>query len=1248
MADLKVTQIYSLLPGSNTEDPKLDWLPITRQNSENSDARTTLRMPYPRGDADIQSDCTICSGEGTVEKLIDGERVTVDCDHCGGTGIEPSGSVSVDEDGVITVHTDGESITVEGGKLTAHGTYEAGTAISIEDNTIGVKIDGETVKTNDAGELAVNISEGDGIAIDDGEVSVNIGSGLAINAQRNDVNVKVDGVTIKVNESNELESAVAIEPGEGIIANGMKVSAKISKGLEFDSSKSIAVKIDDDTIKTDATGHLYVNADVSAGDGISVLGHTVSVNAADKGAINVSPVGVAVRVDDDTIKIGDDNRLYVSKNVSEGDGIVVDGDTVSAKLGAGLEFDNKKGIAVKVDGQTIKYNPADGKLHSHIVNGDGINLSEPLNKVSVKVNPNSAVTVDANGVAIAVDDETIKVDPTTKKLTVTKTPEAGDGISVDENTVSVKLGDGLDFDATKNIKVVTDGDTVTIDNGKLTAHVTEGDGITVGESNEVSVKAAENGGIDVSASGVAVKIDDSTIKIGEDGKLYANAPEGRAGDGLTIKDGAYTVVAGDGIQVSADGVSVNIDGTSIVADGDGVLSAKTEVHAGYGLKVNEAGDELSLKIPSDGVLATTDGGVDVNVGTGLKKQNGKIAIDLDDGEFTTAVGNKVNVNIGSGLTEDSNKIAVKVDGTTVVVNKDGFLQAIPDVKAGNGIDIDEDYRISAKVGDGLKISPSGDISAKVDGATIVSDSGTLKSGFVGKNGIDITGNEVSAKLGDALDVIDGKISVRTDNDTVVVEDGVLKSVVEIEAGTAISVTDKKVSVKVGAGLDVNASDEIVVLPDNSTIKVQGGVVKGAYVGDDGVDVTGNVISAKVGKGLNINGDNEIVPDVDGVTVKIGEDGMISATCDLTQGAGITIADKKVSVKAGNSLVIDPTTGLEVDVDNKTIVIADGKVSGNYKAGFGLVMDEDTTTIEINPGKGLEVNGADEIQAKIDDSTIKADDDGTLYVSPDIYKAGSGIIIDNGEISVKEGSGVTVSSSGVSVNVDNVTIGVNDAKKLYGKYVGKNGIAVEDGKIGANIGAGLNVDGTNKINVVIDPATDATDTGFWTSKTTQAMITQATNFTPAYLIAKTERTKLECTGERLTWTMIDSRNVTTGPDRTFKVGDDEAAIINEFKFDVTFTIECPSYLTNASEFIISMDLTSSSETNAPDTVNEVPATHYYLDTTKQYSTFTLSGVVTRDLGYAPYFGIFLYPITASDDGEVVPDMYITAKIEGVGF
>ena len=138
----------------------------------------------------------------------------------------------VDEDSLNPVTGAAVAAAIEAGGGGGGGTeYSAGDGISIDDDTISAKVDGTTIGVNASGELE---------ALGGGGTTYDAGTGIDID-EYNNISVKLDGNTITVNGQNELE----------VIGGGGGSSYTAGAGIIIDSNNAINADVDNKTVSAD-------------------------------------------------------------------------------------------------------------------------------------------------------------------------------------------------------------------------------------------------------------------------------------------------------------------------------------------------------------------------------------------------------------------------------------------------------------------------------------------------------------------------------------------------------------------------------------------------------------------------------------------------------------------------------------------------------------------------------------------------------------------------------------------------------------------------------------------------------------------------------------------------------------------------------------------------------------------------------------------------------------------------------------
>ena len=328
-----------------------------------------------------------------------------------------------------------------------------------------------------------------------------------------------DGSTLNIvwtgQTGTTLSGTATFTPNVGIVAGYyLHLTFRLSTGLVSDVYIDLTELVD-----------IY-----TAGCGIKVADNVISVVTLNTGGVQCTGGAVSLKVSptgglqtDDTgvsIKVDTDGGLQTT---ADGAGIKVnpDGGLETNDAGAGIKVDPTGGLETSGDGAAIKVDP-DGGLET---TGSG---------TGVKVDPDGGLETTGEGTGI-------KIDPNGGL----EAGVGGAGVKTDPDGGLVTGSEGTGIDPEWFKEQVTSAET------KYNA----GNGISIsgsaGATRVISAKADPDGGLQVVADGIALKLNGATSGL------------------QTTADGTQ-VVAGDGISVTADGV--NVDDTVVRTSGNQTIA----------------------------------------------------------------------------------------------------------------------------------------------------------------------------------------------------------------------------------------------------------------------------------------------------------------------------------------------------------------------------------------------------------------------------------------------------------------------------------------------------------------------------------------------------------------------------------------------------------------------------------------------------------------------------------------------------
>ena len=365
---------------------------------------------------------------------------------------------------------------------------------------------------------------------------------------------------------------LALDIGQGLINNNGSLEADLGDGLVFDEDGG-AIEID----------YTDVQRKLTAGNGITINGSTISARAEAQGGLTVGAGGIAINNTEleqylamdgfnkvsgttstnawNTLTIGDTTKSVVDV----GQGLVKSSGTIEADIGDGLQFDPEGGaIEVKAEAQGCINVGAGGVSVNNVELGQVL-VMDGFNKVSGTSSANAWQTLNIGG--------------TTKNII-----DAGDGLIKDNGVLEVDIGDGLKFDE---------------------------------DGGAVEVKAEAQGCISVGAGGVSVDTSELGNVLLMDGfSKVSGTSSGANWTALTINGTTKNIPqgGGGGSETVAAPIIRDAQNRITLSYGDGLINnnGALEVDIGDGLKIDSDGGAVEVRAEAQGCIAVGAGGVRVD------------------------------------------------------------------------------------------------------------------------------------------------------------------------------------------------------------------------------------------------------------------------------------------------------------------------------------------------------------------------------------------------------------------------------------------------------------------------------------------------------------------------------------------------------------------------------------------------------------------------------------------------------------
>ena len=899
----------------------------------------------------------------TTEPLNESGVVAIDSDtEDGVTFINADGTGVAAEynDGVLTAGEDAsdiKNIDVAGKPLEIKG-FDSDTEITSgdtkftandEDADFTVDPTTEPAKVDNAGEI--NLTEG-AVTVDGTDTAVNAAGNTITPAEGTELVVDSDGTIsgIADGESFKVGDDTFTKDGENLFktdSDGTVTLVADAVGDTFDPSSYE----ESEFITLDAEGKLDLTVDANKKNGAIVFDNAtqtrVATLAVEGAAYTVTAIdaasiaGVKLGAEDATLTVDFETTVETAEGANT---YVVNGVTYVATASA-LE------IAATADSST---------LFAGTVHLDSTGENAPASVViGTKTITATGTEIDVNaagGEAVSIAD----IDGFTGSENESFTITDGDTTDSYEQTGVglIKNGEQL----LENSAVEDFTYNLSDDNWKKMEVLTEEGKVALTEETEDTIY------VNPDKTGVAAEYADGTLTAGDAADEIqsievADEPATIAGfdSDTTIKSGDTVFKANDDnftVTPATEEEPVKVDAEEVtLEEGTVAVEPGTTVNAGDVEVKPTEGDGITVS--ADGTIGGLNDGDKFTVGEeeyemtpiGLKDSEGNVYEAATDGTVTPAELADTDAKIAMVAIDAEGYVALAdVEGEVVVVDN----VEDPQAKYGTIAKADDAFTVDSDDETFKGVKTEG--SATINGVEFVTD-GALTVNVTDEATTLYAGTVVVAEEFTAL--ADGGIAVENDEDGVIVkvEDGVVTSITDLDAGGKVTYGDTTFTMDENGTLTVTEGDATLVYngqSDATNLLDLSGAVSSAYVQVDpneAIDLAAGIAALEAGADEVVYGNSADPSDSDAVVATLTKPDSDTTEYALTADDGTAVDASGLG--EGEAITFTPGEGDKgIEVDGTTYK-GDGEVTLNGKDGGGVG--------SADLGDGIEVTGADDEQ-----------------------------------------------------------------------------------------------------------------------------------------------------------------------------------------------------------------------------------------------------------------------------------------------